>query len=199
MITFEEESHEYKADGALVPSVTQLMQKYGVINTKWFNPAARVRGSHVHKATEYHDLGILDYDKLDPVLKPYVDAYIGFRRDVYTKILLSEWRGYDPELGYAGTLDRFIDLKGTRILFDIKTGICPKWAHIQLAAYLNLLKLEGFKVDQCFTLNLQGDGSYRFAQVSTIKIIEGWKYFQALCRTFKISRELGGEEDYGFN
>jgi len=181
VLKFDAVEHIYTVGGRVIPSVTQLMQKYEVVNTEWFGYQGRVRGKHVHTATQYWDMGNLDETSVDPIIKPYLDAYKKFSYELDFKIKQIEVQAFDPVNWYAGTWDRLIRWKDRIILFDIKTGCRPPWVHIQLAAYKNLLKRLGILVDECYSLHLRGDGTYRFDKVAMVKIIEGWREFQAMC------------------
>lgn len=141
-LTFDAETHTYRIDGERVPSVTQVLEGAGLIDTRWFNDEARTRGTYVALATQYYDEGTLDYDALDDELKPYVMAWERFLAgDDTREVLRIEQRVWHTALRFAGTLDRTI-LMGTtkrKYVLDIKTGSAAPWHQLQTAGYAECL------------------------------------------------------------
>jgi len=199
-LIFDEEEHKYTVGERVLPSVTGLMGDFGIVNTEWYGYQARVRGTHVHKATEYYDEGDLNYEALDPIVKPFVDAYIKFSKESGVTLEHSELRMYDHLNWYAGTLDRTGFINGKRILFDIKTGTMPNWVHIQLAAYKRLLecherRLGIYKpVMEFYALQLRKDGTYRFNSIPIKKIHEGQKLVDSMVTINNFKRITIGEK-----
>ncbi len=76
------------------------------------------------------------------------ERYVEFCTRFEPKILLSEKNFVNPELGYAGTIDRIMQVQGKRHLVDIKTSntIYPVY-WLQLAAYRRLIEEQGVFVD----------------------------------------------------
>lgn len=124
-LTFNPEDHTYYVDGARIPNVTGVLDLFAT-NYAGIPPEimekAKVRGTAVHRATEYDDKGILQYEVLSPELRPYVDAWRKFRAQTGFKPTLVEAKVYSPLRQYAGTLDRVGMLAGREVLLDIKSG-----------------------------------------------------------------------------
>lgn len=163
-LTLEESGHIYRADGVIVPSVTQVLSDVGIINYSMMLWPDRERylqrGKDVHAATHYDDEGDLDDATLQEDLIGYLGAWRKFRMDTAFTPDLIEHRGFHEKYRYAGTLDRLgtWDAKG-RILLDLKTGDLPWWISLQLAAYAAF-----FKSPASFRrvgVELHGDGTYR--------------------------------------
>lgn len=190
-LAFDEKNHIYRVEGEEIPSVTTLLQKHGIVNTDWYDEQGKVRGTYVHKGAEFVDDGTIDWEELDPMLMPYLRGYEKFTKDFEHEIKYSEHREFDAEIWYAGTLDRVINYCGENILYDIKTGaVSPPWVYIQLAAYWNLFKRK-IKIDSVAVLQLRGDASYTFIKIPMVKIIQGWKEFQAICLVDKLGKKYG--------
>ena len=150
-IDFDHEKHEYRVDGKLVPSVTQLCRflNYDTATEArpWLRDAAADRGTRVHAYTAALDYGeILAADEIDEDCRPYVEAYQRFLRD-----LQPEWLDVErivastfsfssmPATGtypFAGTVDRYGLIDGKPVVLDIKTG--AKLNHAYCAAQLFL-------------------------------------------------------------
>lgn len=139
MLSFTEENHEYKFDGIVVPSVTQVIKGAGLVNFDYVSKELLEEkadlGSKVHKTTELYDMGILDLDELHPTLKAYLDGWINFKKDfgfTHTEI---ETEYYHPKYKFAGRLDRVGMINGKLSIVDIKSGAKHKSHSIQTAAY----------------------------------------------------------------
>ncbi len=133
-LTFDPASHTYTKDGRVLPSVTQILQAAGIIDTSWFTEQAAWRGSVVHKCCYLDDEGILDEASVAEEAKGYLDAWRLFKAQVPMNFVASE----QPLCSglYAGTPDRDAEWA----VVDIKTGAILPWVGLQLAAYSELIR-----------------------------------------------------------
>jgi hypothetical protein len=151
----------YKTDdGQYVPSVTTILQAYpkDAHFFQWLKQVgeeadtirdeAGRRGSIVHSLTEIYDAGdevnLLDNlgnIKFKMSEWAMFERYVQFRQMVEMNVILSEFHLINPELGYAGTLDRVAEINGCNYLIDIKTSNSV-YEHywLQLAAYRRLIE-----------------------------------------------------------
>lgn len=160
MLRFEGEGHRYFWCGQEVPSVTTILNvlsSFSHINAAVL-AAAGERGTKAHKACELYDADNLDEDTLDPQLKPYLAAWIRFKRETGAEIIAVEKKVYHNTLGYAGTLDRLLILNGRACLADIKTGQRTIAHGPQTEGYA--LALDE-KVNDTASIYLRNDGTYR--------------------------------------
>ena len=164
-LTFDPQLHAYQLDGRELPSVTTVLQRAGLVDGAWFTEQATLRGTYVHLATELHAAGTLDPDSVDPVVQPYLDAYMRFLRESGAVWAAVEQRLGDDVLGYAGTIDRVGSIGDQPVIVDIKTGPPQPWHALQLAAYLQLVKRR-WAPWQRYGLWLQKNGSYRLKHYS---------------------------------
>lgn len=169
MLTFDEDTHTYYWNGVVTESVTQVLQTADVIDydkiPEQIREYALQRGRIVHVVTELFDKDDLVWDSLDPVIEPYLQGYIKFKKDMGFKPLLIESKGYNKKFGYAGTLDRVGTVRDGRMwLIDFKSGSCPKWVGLQTAAYheLDEIKEQYPKVER-YALQLNNNGTYRLS------------------------------------
>lgn len=158
-LTFDAEKHEYRIDGQRVPSVTQVLEGAGLIDTRWFTEETRTRGHYVAQATQYYDEGTLDYDALDDELKQYVMAWEKFLVDNYVKVEAIEKMVSNRSRRYAGTLDRVAKVGRWNYVIDIKTGSKAAWHSLQTAAYAECL-IGRYRYRA--SILLAGDGNYKF-------------------------------------
>lgn len=160
-LVFEKESHSYFVKGKNIASVTQVIQKAGLIDTQWFTDFARDRGSAVHEAIHLDIHNNLFYDGLHEVIKPYVDAWLKFKKDTRAVpiLRLCEKPQYNPIYGYVGTPDYVGTLNSRYVLIDYKTGASPV-AHIQTAAYSRFPEIMPYMPER-YSLRLFNDGKYK--------------------------------------
>ena len=139
MIVLDEATHVYSNPETKeeYPSVTTILKDAGHIDTRWFTPEGRDRGTDVHKASEDIDNRVKTVLSFigDPI-KPYLDAYIQFRHDSTYIVEAVEELVYHAQYGYAGMLDRRLIMNEKETLVDLKTSAtCSFWHGLQLAAY----------------------------------------------------------------
>lgn len=163
-LTFNAERHEYRHNGSVVPSVTQVLgplYDWSMVKEELLRLAAE-RGDAVHTATELDDLGDLDESSVDPAIAGYLEAWRKFRADTGFVPDLIEQRVYHPLHRYAGTLDRGGMLGKRYALIDIKTSsqLHPATA-IQTAGYAAAHLARGGRPFQTrHAVKLQADGRY---------------------------------------
>lgn len=141
VLTFDPETHEYRLNGEVVPSVTQVLSLAGLIDGRWYTPDAAQRGTYVAQATEMDDEGTLDESALDPALRAYVEAWRKFRTDTRCDVIAAEHIVWSAVHRFAGTLDRWLLIDGKDTLIDIKTGSPEPFHPIQTAGYAACLKV----------------------------------------------------------
>jgi len=177
-LNFDPSTHTYTLDGKVLPSVTQILQGVGLINFNGIDPGILKKaadfGTAVHQATALDDLGDLDEESLDPALKPYLEAWRGFRGPM--KFDAIEQPLCHPDYGFAGTPDR---VKWNTI-YDIKTGttVYPSTG-IQLAGYSILA---GIPTARRLAVQLKADGTY---QVHEFKDRKDREIFLACLSVYK--------------
>jgi len=136
-LVFSAARHEYRLDGRVLPSVTQILaplEDFGSVPAEVLARAAEF-GTHVHQAINLMLRCVLDWNSLDLALVPYVAGAQRFVEESGLHVIASEMRVYHKGLHFAGTLDLLADWKGSRCLFDWKTGAIPRSTGPQLAGY----------------------------------------------------------------
>ena len=167
-IDFDEANHLYFVNGKQTPSVSSILSPlvdFSYVPRETLEYASQ-RGTAVHRATELYDLGTLDDESVDEAVRPYLDAWKRFRQDTGFVPRLIERRVHHADYGYCGTIDRegcMTELAGSpQAIIDIKTPVhLGPVVGLQLAAYQEALRSEGFQVDLRFAVQLRSDGNYR--------------------------------------
>ena len=122
-LAFLPETHEYldRATGQILPSITAMLQRAGLVDDRWFTEASRERGSAVHQWCLDYDLGALRPELMPPSYAPYCAAY----RDALT-VLTPTWEHCEVPMahpdGWAGRPDRVGTMHGKPTVLEIKTG-----------------------------------------------------------------------------
>lgn len=185
-IELDRETHTYTPN---LPSVSEILQEAGLIDLTWLTEEARNRGSMVHLAAEYYDLGRLDFHSVDPRIEPYLRAFIQFRAN-RPDTRSQEWIEVpmaDPLGLYAGTPDRILISK--RELWDLKTGPykpADKW---QTAAYLNMLEGEEPASWKRFCLYLKPAGTYKVREFPQSEFPADLNVFHAALTLYYTKRQ----------
>jgi hypothetical protein len=143
-LTFDPLEHTYTLDGAWLPGVTKTLKASGIVDYSQVPPdrleAARERGTHVHKALHYLNLGELDHDTFRAMFPDYVGYVDSWESLVGTGRLqgwLFETRVASRKHRYAGTIDWLGEYDGCGALLDYATGDPEDGAKsLQTAPYL---------------------------------------------------------------
>lgn len=166
MLTFNEELHQYRHDGQITPSVTQVIQPLYAGELAMIPAAILERkstiGKAVHLACELYDQGDLDEGSLDPVVRGYFEGWIKFTHENKC-----EWDGIEELIfhsthKYAGRLDRRGKINGKKCVADIKTvSVVSRPTAIQLAGYEEGRRVDGDKERVArIAIQLKPDGAY---------------------------------------
>ena len=172
-LTFNEETHEYRLDGELVPSVSELLrpitsEQFAAISPEVLRIAAE-RGTEVHEICQSIDYGLdIDPAEATPDVWGYVEAYQQFLYDHAV-----EWYGIE-EMGactdfpvdYAGTVDRWGMVDGKLAVVDIKTVAQPSIEQkiaVTLQTYMYdwmVGEKHDTTIEKIYALYLKKDGDY---------------------------------------
>jgi len=144
-LRFDEPAHEYYLDhdsgrSEKLPSVTEIIDHFGLINAYSKNKEAAIRGQYIHKAAEFLFEHRLNWSSLDERILGYIQSLEKWITLTGFVAERCEVQLYHPELLYAGTFDVTGHMpNGSTFICDIKSGEPQPWHGIQLAAYLLML------------------------------------------------------------
>lgn len=124
------EKHEYLLNGVRIPGVTEILKEAGLSDLSMVNPEVLERnsafGTAVHKMIELYCKGTLDFESLDPLLKPYLDCWKNFVEDYGYTAKVVEFQGFSETYRFGFTMDQLGQIANSKIpgnaLVDIKTG-----------------------------------------------------------------------------
>lgn len=167
MLAFDHAEHRYTWNGAIVPSVTQVLAP--LFDWSRVPPAILERkrqiGQAVHEAIEYDLRGTLIESSIDPACRGYFNGFRLFCRECKFEPVLVEYRVYNKRHRYAGTLDTWGLLNSAQALIDWKNSAVMEHDAVgaQTYAYLAALVEAGIASinDKRFALQLRPDGTYK--------------------------------------
>ena len=139
-VQFDPVKHEFRRDGILFPSVTQILRAAGKCNFDFVEQDvlihAQNRGQSVHWMCQLEDQGALNPRKVPRSLRGYRKAWKAFKANCGF-IPDPEWteRKFASGYWYAGIIDRAGILGNTFAVVDLKTGSITDAARLQLTAY----------------------------------------------------------------
>ena len=152
-IEFDPALHKYVVAGVEYPSVNQVLQDDGIVDTAWFREGSAEKGIRVHWICEQADKDFsgmrLFMDDTLEEYEGYLDAWEDFKEKSGFVVSLIETPLYSKVLGIAGTLDRIGFLNDKLTIIDIKSGTKLKWHGLQLAGYKMLLEHLTFPGEPC--------------------------------------------------
>ncbi len=166
-LEFDEKNHIYTLEGRRLISVTQAL---GLVDDRWkADPWYLERGRLIHLVTEYWDKDELDESTVDDRIKPYLDAYIKFRKETDFEPVQIEFPIFHPVYLYAGKPDMKGPLNGNEVLIDKKSGAKVRVNELQGAAYFELCRVNNIPVKKVFDLYLHDDGTYKLEPIENPK------------------------------
>ena len=183
MIEFNEERHEYKVDGVVYPSVTEILEHITAPGYAKINPAileeAKERGSAIHEITQDIDLGMPPEEIADCDVG-YITAYLTFLDEYAPEWDYIEQRFFNDFMNFCGTVDRIGKLDGRNCVLDIKTTASPSTEQIiAVCAQTTAYSLHLGDYDR-YALYLHNDGTYKLLDCKDYeeqKHIDGYGIF----------------------
>lgn len=143
LVSFEPGPHRYTVNGAVKPSVTQLIGDIGFMDLRFMQDRTE-RGRYVHEQTLHFEDGILDLDSVQPEYRGYVESYARWFDMVRPTVVLREQIVYCPTLDVTGAFDRLFLIAGALVLMDLKAGVAQPWHKVQTAGYVRLARSDGY-------------------------------------------------------
>lgn len=203
----------YLADGTLVPgstTVTGLLNKpalvswanklglEGIDSTKYVDKAARV-GTLIHSMVEAHITGTecetSDFTPLEIELAQNgFYKYLDWEKQHKVEAIFNEKKFVSEKHKYGGTLDFYCKVDGKLTLVDFKSGKGIYNEHfLQVSSYANLLKENGYKVEQIMILNIgrNEDEPFQHREIEPKVYRKYFEMFKALLKVYYIKKELG--------
>ncbi len=182
--TFDPESHSYRLNGAVLPSVTTVIRS---IVPGWdVGDYFLQRGRATHHGCHLLDAGTLDHETVAEEIRPRINAWAKFRADFPAEIVASEVPHAHPLFRYAGTVDRILkDARGDLIVADLKNSIS---CHVipQLGAYSLVWIANHSKqlIRKAVAVELNENGTYRCQWLTTPELRRAEQTFLAMLTVY---------------
>ena len=159
-IDFDSLKHEYKIDGIIVPSVTQVINA----DNTFYNIEAMKRGRKIHLLTHMYDVGDLELETLkDTIYYGYLKAWIKFKADTKIDIIRREYIVGSKKIMAAGTLDVLGLFSNDCWLLDIKSGVPEWWHDLQVSGY-KFMHIGRETINKLGCVHLRANGTYRLKE-----------------------------------
>jgi len=186
---FDQETHTYRINDRIVPSVTQILTDiFG--KRYWYDDWSTQRGRAIHTAINYLVEDCLDWGSVHNDIKGYLDAFVRFLDETKFKIIKSEEILYSKTYNFAGTSDLLMsDNNGQTILADIKSSVEPI-VKLQLAGYAILYQENKIIPKRFCAIELSGDAKYKLHWYSDIKYARHTFLACLSIYNFKIANKL---------
>lgn len=160
--------HRYWLDGAELLGCTTALKGVGMIDARFYNDEAQLRGSWVHDRIEQLLVGGFGRIRQKDVRMGYVEAADKFLKDHKVEPLNVEMALADPLLRIAGKPDliglwtRPGHTEERFVIADWKTGQPEKWHRYQTAWYEKLAKINNLVnlLTDRVGVYLRADGTY---------------------------------------
>ena len=202
-LEFNDEKHEYKVNGVVLPSVTELCapltySKYRVDNA--VIEQAAYRGTLIHELTALYDRGDLEEESaIASDVGMYLQAWINFCHDYQPKWTMIEQQMASSS--YAGTIDRVGEIDGTPVIVDIKTtsnmdraskiSLCAQLAGYAFLYYLNSDLL--IESEDCMGVQLKKDGTYAVINAKKVEEKYGFESYELFDQLLNMNKLLKGD------
>ena len=181
-LAFNAEKHEYRLDGRLVPSVTQIIRAVlpGWQASEWYLQ----RGRALHHGCRLLDEGKLDWSTVSPEIEPRILAWERFRMESFSTVTAAEVPMACPRYCFAGTCDRVLSRYAEGdIICDLKSTIEAQ-VRVQLGAYSLLWAANGRKPRKAVAVELRDNGQYRCLWIGERELRMAEQTFLAVLTTF---------------
>lgn len=161
----------------LYPRVSDIISKQNFAELKAIPlevlANACIRGTKVHEyCTAY--VRNLWIPEVEAEYQPYLDAFIEWADENIDDVIYISTRLYDDVKRFTGEFDMIVKLRGNQkfILLDIKTSAVKSksWA-VQLAAYADLCKTNGYEFDGILNLHLKKTKAAVFEEKEGKKVL----------------------------
>ena len=177
-IKFYDDFHTYELNGQILPSVSKIMAEvskdyYAEIPLERLEKAAE-RGTRVHQSVEYYEL--YGWDAPDDI-KGFLTSYKAVKRIKKFEPLHHEIMLTNGE--YCGTLDMIAEMNGT-VIIDLKATakFNKELVEIQLAAYEELAKANGYTIKGSYCLHLKENSG------KLIEVIPNYEKWEELKQSY---------------
>ncbi len=161
-LKFNPDIHQYSVGNEILPSITQVLEAEGFIDTAWYTDSGRDRGTIVHLITHQYDTGELFEDEVAPEYLPYLKAYKKWKEETGFPVKDSEVPRHHRTYKYAGTPDKVGEFRKYISVVEVKSGAVEPWICLQSAAQAELVKQDyDVTIVKRYELQLKPDGTYR--------------------------------------
>jgi hypothetical protein len=192
MLTFDDAKHEYRWNGIVKPSVTQIIEGCGLRPPYPANSPNKTLGVAVHRAVELWHRQELDESRTHSRILPFLEQYRRFYTEIGKPTLLcGEKQFYSAQYDYCGTIDLTFDLGDCLLIVDMKrTDYTPpkESTRLQTGGYSVLVAPDEIHRTKRYSLALREDSYKAIPYTDNENDI---KDFLACNRVYRIKNKNG--------
>ena len=179
--------------GRVLPSVTLIISQVG---KHWLNfdaippevlERACTRGTDFHRLAALHARSLW-VDEIPESCEGFFRSFVGWYANFVKEAILVEHTFVHPTLGFTGTPDAIVRVKGDEglTLLDWKTpaALSKSW-RLQVAAYSYLAEVNGYPISRVATLQPRSDGGRAKFQGYTKSLTPDYAIFLSGLNVFK--------------
>lgn len=160
---FDATEHVYTLDGEIIPSVTQLLGRAGLVSEAFYTEASAERGHQIHQLCAQYDLGAVeDLPRCVSAYKPWLLAYVKFLRTVRPAWVSIEEACANTQYRFGGRPDRLGTVWGAEAIVELKSGVMERWHGVQTALHDILVGGLPVRVRNRYGLYLMRTGKFKF-------------------------------------
>lgn len=130
---FDAADHSYWLDGEQVPSITQMLERCGWVDSSWYTEESAARGTAVHDLTAAYDLGALDSETCASPFCGFLLAHVAAVQILRPTFLAVEEPYVNTAYRFGGRPDRRVLLSEISGVWEEKTGAPEKSHAVQTA------------------------------------------------------------------
>jgi hypothetical protein len=204
-LTFDEQSHTYRVDGIIYPSVTQVLNATGIMSNfdmvqEKVLTNARNFGTAVHFGCELDDTDDIKKYHIDDAIMHCIQQWRKLKQNILKTVSDEDpdetiiEKTFAASYGYAGKPDRVYAWvkSGLAVVIDLKTGVDAQGGDIQTAGYAELFKANSkikFKKVRRFIVHLIHDEPE--GKIEECKDRNDWNIFLSALNTYKYRQKKG--------
>ena len=159
---FDADDHVYTLDNVIIPSVTQMLERHGLVSEAFYTEDSAERGYQVHRLCAEYDLGgIEDLSRCDSVYKTWLLAYVTFIQTVAPTWASVEEAFASIVYRFGGRPDRVGKVWGVESIVELKSGAMEPWHGVQTALHDILIGDLPVGVRKRYGLYLMRNGTFR--------------------------------------
>jgi len=196
MFHYDAATHTYTLGGKKILGLTETLHSVAMYQyldnvkddvAEW----ARERGQGAHLATLFHDRGTLDESSVHPDVRPFLNAWIEFKKMNPFKMLHYETPIYSKTFRFGCTPDRIVQAGAVGGVLEIKASAykSPTYRIQTVGQAIAASEFYGMNIRRRFVVMLSRDGKYKIEEYKLTEFAQDRDVFLSALRLSYFKRE----------